>query len=117
MNDEAEDVLDALLREHFEGPVPDEGFCARVVDRLPARRRRNNWPMAAGILAGVAACWFSLWSDPITSAGWRDWLSGYPSTSTMTLLISMMSMTALALAWTIAEADDRYGGSSRLAFR
>ena len=107
MNDEAEDAVDALLRENFEGPVADDGFCASVMDRLPARRRRNQWPMVAGILAGVATCWFSLWSAPLASDGWRDWLSGAPSAATMTLFVAMISMTVLALAWTIAEADDR----------
>lgn len=107
MNDEAEDAVDALLREHFEEPVADDGFCASVLDRLPPRRRRNQWPMVVGIVAGVATCWFSLWSAPIAYNGWQDWLSGAPSAATMTLFIAMISMTVLALAWTIAEADDR----------
>ncbi|WP_439568591.1 hypothetical protein [Sphingopyxis sp.] len=108
MNDETEDAVDALLREQFEGPVADDGFCSSVMDRLPARRRRDQWPMAAGIFAGVAACWFSLWSAPIAFDGWHDWLSGAPSAATLALFIVMMSMAVLALAWTIAEADDRY---------
>ena len=107
MNDETEDAVDALLREQFEGPVADDGFCESVMDRLPARRRRNKWPMTAGIVAGVAMCWSSLWSAPIATDGWRDWLSGAPSAATMALFIAMTSMAVLALAWTIAEADDR----------
>lgn len=116
MNDEMEDELDVLLREHFDGPVPDVGFCDRVMDRLPARRRCNQWPMASGTLAGVVMCWFSLWSAPITYIGWRDWLSGELSGSTNALFISIMGMAILALAWTIAEADDRYDSSSRRIF-
>lgn len=108
MNDEMVDVFDALLREQFEGPVPDDGFCDRVMDRLPARRRRNNWPLAAGTLAGVATCWFSLWSAPITYHGWQDWLSGELSASAVVLFIAMASMAILVMAWTIAEEDDRY---------
>ena len=108
MNDEMEDVLDVLLRQQFEGPVADEGFCASVIDRLPARRLRNKWPMVAGIIAGVATCWFSLWSAPVAHAGWQDWLSGEPSASAVALFIAMTSMAILALAWAIAEADDRY---------
>jgi len=108
MNDAMDDAVDALLREQFEGPVADDGFCASVMDRLPPRRRRNQWPMVAGILAGVATCWFSLWSAPIAYNGWQDWLSGAPSAATMALFIAMISMAILALAWTIAEADDRY---------
>lgn len=108
MNEEIEDVLDVMLRERFEGPVPDGGFCDRVMDQLPARRRHVKWPMAAGIVAGLATCWLSLWSAPITHIGWQDWLSGELSASVIELFISMMSMAILALAWTAAEADERY---------
>ena len=107
MKDETDDVIDVLMRQHFEGPVPDDGFCESVMDRLPARRHRNKWPMAAGTVAGVAMCWFSLWSAPITSVGWQDWLSGEMSASAITLFIAMMSMAILAMVWTIAEAEDR----------
>ena len=117
MKDRMEDAADALLREHFEGPVADDGFCDRVMDRLPARRRRTNAPMAVGILAGVATCGFSLWSAPITHAGWQEWLSGAPSASAIALFISMMGMAMLALAWTIAEAEDRGEPSSRRLIR
>ena len=113
MNDEMEGDIDALLRKQFEGPVPDDGFCDRLMDQLPARRRRNIWPLVAGVLAGLATCWFSLWFSPITYAGWRDWLSGEPSASTGVLFIAMLSMALLALIWTLAEADDRSDPSFR----
>ena len=108
MNDARDDVFDVLLCQHFEGSVPDDGFCESVMDRLPAKRNRNKWPMAAGTVAGVATCWFSLWWAPIAYIGGQDWLSGQLSASAMTLFIAMMCMAILALAWTIAEADDRY---------
>jgi hypothetical protein len=113
MNDEIEDVIDALLREQFEGPVPADGFCDEVMERLPARRRHFRWPLAAGVVAGVAMCWFSLWSAPIMYIGWQEWISGELSASAIALLFSIMSMAVLALAWTIAEADDRYAPSVR----
>lgn len=106
MNGEKDDDIDVLLRGQFEGPVPDDGFCDRVMEQLPPRRR-NIWPLVAGALAGVATCWLSLWSSPITYAGWRDWVSGELSASGIVLFIAMISMAMLALAWTIAEADDR----------
>lgn len=113
MNDEMEDAIDLLLREQFEGSVSDDGFCDQVMARLPASRRHHVWPLAAGTLAGLATCWFSLWFSPITYAGWRDWSSGELSASAIALFISMMSMTILALVWTFAETDDRYDPSSR----
>ena len=113
MNDEIEDVIDDLLRERFEGPVRADGFCEQVMDRLPARRRRNAWPLVAGVLAGVAACGLSLSSSPITRAGWRDWLSAEPSAPVIALLVSMMGMAILALAWTLSEAEDRHDPAYR----
>lgn len=112
MTDESEDMVDALLRDQFVGPLADDGFCDRVMNQLPAKRRRHHWPLAAGAFAGVAAYGISLWSAPITNAGWRDWLAGEMSASVMTLFISMIGMAVLALAWAIAEADDRSGPSS-----
>lgn len=114
MNDQMEDdAIDKLLREQFEGPVPAGDFCDRVMERLPARRPRHRWLLPAGILAGVAMCWFSLWSSPITHIGWRDWLSGELSAPAITLFLSVMCLAILALAWTMAEADDLYDPSSR----
>ncbi|MEK6638160.1 MAG: hypothetical protein AABY88_08765 [Pseudomonadota bacterium] len=117
MNNEMEDIFDVELRKQFKEPVPDDGFCDRVMEQLPARPRRNKWPLATGALAGMATCWFSLVFSPITYVGWRDWLSGELSASAIVLFISMMSMAILALAWTIAEADDRYDPSSRRMIR
>ena len=113
MKEAMEDLPDVMLREAFEGPVPDGGFCDRVMEHLPARRRHIKWPTAAGIAAGLATCGFSLWSAPITHIGWRDWLSGELSASVIGLFASMVIMAILALAWTTAEADDRYDPSFR----
>lgn len=107
MNEAMDDDLDALLREHLDGPVPDDGFCDHVMDRLPARRRSHGWPMAAGTFAGMAMCWLSLRSSPIADTGWRDWLVGQMSASAIMLLVSMTGMALLALVWAIAEADER----------
>lgn len=112
MNDEM-DPLDALLRDQFGGPVPDDGFSKRVMDRLPARRRRSTWPLVAGAMLGVVTCWISLWFVPIPFIGWGDWLAGNITGSATTLFIAMMGIALLALAWTIAEASDEFEPSSR----
>jgi hypothetical protein len=106
MSEREDDAVDALLLERFEGPVPDEGFCADVMQRLPLGRRRPAWPLAAGIVAGAAVCWLSLLSSPLVRIGWRDWLSGELSAPAITLLLVMAGISLLTLAWTMAEADD-----------
>lgn len=117
MTNQTDDDLEILLKEAFEGPVPDNGFCMSVIDQLPARRSRTNWPMVTGVAGGVAMCWFSLASAPIANDGWRDWLSGELSTAALVILISTLTMAILAIAWTIAEADDRSTPSSQRIIR
>ena len=107
MSEPENDAVEALLREGFEGPVPDEGFCDDVMQRLPPRRRRHVWPLAAGLAAGAVVCWLSLQSVPLVRTGWRDRLSGEISAQALTLLLVMAGISLLALAWTVAEADDR----------
>jgi hypothetical protein len=108
MSDQTGDFIDVLLREQFDGPVPVDDFCDRVMDRLPGRRRNTNWPLAAGALAGVVMCWSSVRSAPITYYAWQDWLSGEPSASAIALFTAMLSMAVSALVWTIAEVGDGY---------
>lgn len=107
MSDLQEDALDALLLEQFEGPVPADGFCDRVMRYVPARRGRRAWPFAAGLLAGIAGCWFALLSAPLPRVGWRDWLRGEPSAPAMMVLLSIMGISLLALLWIAAEEGDR----------
>ncbi len=113
MNDPSDDALDALLREQFDGPVPADGFCERVMERLPSRPRRlRTWPMVAGVVAGMVACWLSLRSVPVMNIGWKDWLALEPSSSAMTLLLIVGGASLLAVLWALGEADER-GASFR----
>lgn len=107
MNHASDDAIDRLLREQFDGPVHDGGFSERMLQRLPPRRRRVAWPLWAGMLAGACACWLALLPSPLLHASWRDWSSGAWSTSAVIVLLAMVTMAVLALAWGVAEADDR----------
>jgi len=107
MNQAHDDAIDALLRRRFDGPVADDGFCDRVMHRLPPRRRRVAWPLWCGILVGAVACWLSLRVTPLLHAGWRDWLGGELSAPAAMLLLATAGMSLLALGWILAEAEDR----------
>jgi hypothetical protein len=107
MNQEHDDAIEALLRRQFDGPVPDEGFSYRVMQRLPIRRRRIAWPLWGGVLAGAGACWWSLLFSPLLRVGWRDILGGNLSATAITLLLVMTSVCLLASWWAIAEVEDR----------
>jgi hypothetical protein len=107
MSHERDDAIEALLRKQFNGSVPDEGFSERVMQRLPSRRRRVDWPLWVGVLAGAAACWLSLLFSPLLHVGWRDWAGGELSAPAITLLLAVAGMSLLAFCWSMTEADDR----------
>lgn len=106
MDQSQHDVVEALLHKQFDGPVLDEGFSQRVLQRLPQRRRHVAWPLWGGMLAGIVACWLALLFAPLVDAGWRDCLSGHWSAPAVTLLLAMLGMAALASVWGVAEVDD-----------
>ncbi len=106
MNTLHDDDIDALLRKSFDGPVPDDGFCDRVMQKVPPRRRPSAWPLAAGIVVGAVLCSLSLFTSPLWRAAWHGWLVGEWSASTIITLSMMAGMSLLALGWTLAEAGD-----------
>lgn len=106
MNSIHEDDIDAMLRQSFDGPIPDVGFSDRVMQRLPTRRRASAWPLAAGVLVGALLCSLSLFDSPLWHAAWHGWRAGEWSTSTIIVLSTMAAMPLLALGWALAEADD-----------
>lgn len=104
-HEDPNDAIDALLRQQFEGAVPDDGFCDRVMERLPARPRRRAWPLWCGVAAGAAACVLTLWSTPLVQLGWRDWAGGQWSAPAIVLLLALAGLSLLAMCWSLAEAD------------
>ncbi|MGH6876950.1 MAG: hypothetical protein ACREHV_06160 [Rhizomicrobium sp.] len=102
-----DDVIDALLCEQFDGPVPAGKFCDRVMRRLPPRRRRRAWPLAVGIVAGIAACWLCLLSSPLIRAGCRDWLRGDPTSAAIIVVLAMVGLSILTSGWMVFDAEDR----------
>lgn len=107
MSDMHDNDIEALLRRNFDGPVADDGFSEKVMQRLPARRRAR-WPLLGGVLAGVVGCALCLLRSSLLSDGLRDWLRGdWHSTPAMVLLLAMAGMTLLACWWGVVEAEAR----------
>lgn len=107
MKPEHDDLLEKLLRDGFEGPVPDDGFSDRLMRRLPPRRRRASGSLAiAGVCIGAIACWLSLRSASVLQAGWTDWLQGQASYAAGSLLLVVAFLSLMSLGWTLAETED-----------
>jgi hypothetical protein len=105
VNHPEDDEIDALLREHFDGPVPDDGFTDRLMRQPRPRRRRAAWPVVAGVAAGVGACWTSLLPTPLLQAGWQGWTSGQPSAAAIVLLAAGAGMSLLGCWWATMEPE------------
>ena len=106
MNNPDDDAIEALLRKQFEGHVPDDGFSARVMQRLPSHRSRTTWPLWVGLLVGAGVCAWSLLSSPLLQAGWRDWMASELSVPAIVLLIPVAGLSLLALLWAVMEIED-----------
>lgn len=105
MNDPHDLPIDALLRQHLDGPVADDGFCDRVMRQLPARRRARRWQLPVGILAGLVSCLWSISSAPMIRAGWHDWMRGSLSSAAWIMLLALMGMSLLASWWALTESE------------
>lgn len=105
MTEPSDDAIESLLRNHFDGPIPDDGFSDSVMQRLPPRRRRAAWPLWCGVVAGIAACWLGLLRVPLLTAGWHDWIRGTWSAPAIAMLLVTAGVSLLALCWTVAEPD------------
>lgn len=105
MNHSDNDEIEALLCEQFDGPVPDDGFAERLMQQVPPRRRRAVWPVVAGILAGIGACWLSLLPASLLQAGWQNWISGELSAPAIILMAAAAGMSLLACWWTTMESE------------
>lgn len=106
MNDEIDNAIEHLLRDHAPNPVADDGFCAGLNERLPPRKPPIKWPLAVGILAGLLACWLSVSAAPAALIGWHDWISGDLTSPALALLVSLAGLNLMALAWTLTEAQE-----------
>ena len=98
---EANNPLDALLRDADEY-IPDNGFSARVVKNLPARRHRR-WcrfaVLSASLLIGVS---LAAWQYPaivvMFSGAWTQ-----PASINWRLVLGLVPLIAAlaSLAWTV----------------
>lgn len=88
--------LEALLKEQLALPRGDDGFCDRVMQQLPQRRRRPNWPLLTGFGLGVVACGWAVYGSGIAA-------DNGASSSWMAQLLVVALISAMSAVWIFTE--------------
>jgi len=98
---EQNDPLDALLRE-ADGYIPDNGFTARVLTSLPARRKHSWWRFAVLSTAMLIGAVLVLWQLPAAYAIFSSLPRHWSAFQWQTLFAIVPLLAALAsFGWVV----------------
>src|ERR1043166_1008445 len=100
--------LEVMLRES-EGYLPDDGFTARVMGRLPPRRRAGNLRsliMAAGLTAGVAVLLVQAPAAEALLAAFREHARNRDFLSLLRLAPVLAAIGSLIWAWMSVACEE-----------
>lgn len=103
MNDFSDQELDDLLRRAFTGAVADDGFSARVMRALPARRRQRPWLLPAAVLVGGLLAWLALLPSPLLQQVGREWLAGDFGGASAAVYMLLFGVSLLGCGWALEE--------------
>lgn len=103
LHDASDPKLDDLLRRQFLGPVADDGFSARVMRTLPARRAPRPWLVPAAAVAGSLLAWLALMPSPVWRHAAQEWLAGDLGAASAGLGVLMLAVTLASCAWSLEE--------------
>ena len=97
----SDERLDEALRR-AEPMLPDDGFTASVLARLPRRRVRKVNPrsLTLAVAAGIGSVSTALLAPPVERAFNLYTLSGGLPTSTLTIIV-FVALVAAPLAWVV----------------
>jgi hypothetical protein len=104
MNETSDSQIDDLLRRHFTGPVPDDGFSARVARALPARRGPRPWLLPVAALSGSLAAWVTLMPSPLLQQVAREGIDGGFGATTVALGVLLLAVSLLGCGWALEES-------------
>lgn len=103
MTDPSDLALDDALRRSFAGPVADDGFTARVMHALPARRRPRSWLLPGAALAGGLLAWLALLPSPLWRQVTQEWLAGDFGLALAGCCVLALGVSLLGCGWALAE--------------
>jgi hypothetical protein len=96
-------AYEALLKEQFALPHGDDGFCDRVMQQLPQRRRRLNWPLLTGFGMGVVSCGLAVYATQVSYGGSIAPADTGVSISWVVQLLVVALISAMSLVWIFIE--------------
>ncbi len=106
MAEEPNDPIEDLLRERFEGAVPEDGFSGKVMQRLPQRRRFQGWLPAVGVLLGAVASGVGLFWGRLPEVVWRGGTSGHMTGAVIVWMAIAGGISMMGMGWAVVEGDD-----------
>ena len=104
MNEIPNEHIDDLLRRHFTGPVPDDGFSARVARALPERRRSRPWLLPVAALSGSLVAWLSMLPSSLLQEVAREGIDAGFGATTVTLGVLLLGISLLGCSWALEES-------------
>lgn len=104
MNDISDQKIDDLLRRQFAGPVPDDGFVARVTLALPARAQSRPWLLPVAALAGSLLAWLTLLPSPLWRQVAHELLAGGLGATSAGVGVLLFCVSLLSCGWALDES-------------
>lgn len=106
MNEDlSEDPLEDLLRHEALEAVADEGFTARLMPRLPPRRRPRTLRMPWVAVLGALLSWGALLPSSLWQGAAREWGAGELGAALGLVYLGVLVVALLGCAWALEEAD------------
>lgn len=97
--------LDDLLRRDGLEAVADEGFTARLMPRLPPRRRRRALGLPLAAVLGALLTWGALLPSSLLQGAAREWAAGELGASLGLVYLGLLGVGLLSCAWALEEAE------------
>lgn len=105
MKHQSEPSVDELLRDFYESPVADDGFCDRVMQKIPAQRKSNHIYLVIGFVVGMLVLLWQMVSIPLFQNGWHDLAQGQFSISVLILCALLFGVSLSVSAWVLTEPE------------
>lgn len=105
VNHPIEPNIDALLRDVFDGPVADDGFSVRVMQKIPTQRKTHHSYSLIAFAVGLFALMWQVLSSSVFEKAWHDLAQAQFSITVMVLFAVFFGASLLISAWVLTEAE------------